>query len=318
MGQFVDGNWVDEFEMSMMKTLPSSQRGWTSDSGKRYKASRYVQQKLSPGIYRILETDHGIFFELQEFPTDIPARLAGLPCDYILNQIKLFWTKADVYKQYKLIHKRGVLLYGKPGCGKTSIIRLLADEVISLGGIVFSIDDFELAARAMAEFRSVERDRSIMTIQEDIEGLFSGSEGADQVKSALSFLDGQDQVNNIVHVATTNKPEEIEDRFIKRPGRFDLVIGLRTPTAVTREAYLQYVCKNTIPGPELKELVEKTKGLPLSYLREIASTYLCLGIPLSETLERLNNLNKTRVIKNDNSTEEVGFVIGYNGPEGRK
>ena len=42
----------------------------------------------------------------------------------ILTDIQLFWDKKTVYKEYNFVHKRGILLWGDPGCGKSGIIQL--------------------------------------------------------------------------------------------------------------------------------------------------------------------------------------------------
>lgn len=307
MGEYIDGVWAGEV---LSDKFISRSGGWVSETGDRFKAVSVVKTALDSGVYSFDKTDQGLFFVTQPFRSDVPARLPGLPCDIILDQIELFWTKEEIYKKHGFVHKRGILLYGEPGCGKTSIIRLLANQIIERGGIVFSIDDFELASQAVTAFRKVEKTRPILTIQEDIEGLFDGSAGNDQVKSALSFLDGQDQVDNIVHIATTNQPEKIADRFIRRPGRFDLVIGIKKPLPETREAYLRHVTNNTIPEEKLKEIVLKSEGFPMSYLREIASTNICLGINLDDTIARLKH-NKKAQFKNTES--DLGFVIGYEG-----
>jgi adenylate kinase family enzyme len=324
---YIDGVWYSKFAddgtptetsgtiRACVEVLKASNKpGWVSESGNSFKAVPFTESTLSPGIYNFRNTDSGIFFGKQQFPSDGVISLPGLPSDYVLNQIKLFWDKKDVYEKYGFIHKRGILLYGAPGSGKTSVARLLCNEIIKLGGIVFSIDNFILAAAAINVFRSVEPDRPILTLQEDIEGIFNGNDGPQQVKAALSFLDGQDQFNNIVHIATTNKPEDIADRFIKRPGRFDLVIGVKTPTEVTREAYFKHVCNNKdVSDTQLKELIVKTKGLELSYLREIASTFLCLGIPIDESVSRLKENAKIKSFKNADKRTEMGFVLGYDG-----
>jgi SpoVK/Ycf46/Vps4 family AAA+-type ATPase len=150
-----------------------------------------------------------------------------------------------------------------------------------------------------------------MTILEDIEGIFRGDQGNREVKAALSLLDGQDQVNNITHIATTNQPEELADRFIKRPGRFDLVIGIHAPSAETRRGYLQHVTKEQIPADKLEELVGKTEGLSLAYLREIASTFLCLDMPIEETLTRLQKNFKMKGLTSKTRAAKLGFSIGY-------
>jgi SpoVK/Ycf46/Vps4 family AAA+-type ATPase len=202
-------------------------------------------------------------------------------------------------------------MYGPPGCGKTSIIRLLSDEILKLGGIVFCIESFQEASEFISVFRATEPNRPILTIQEDVENVFNGSEKAEEIKAALSFLDGQDQANNIVHIATTNDPTELADKFIKRPGRFDLVIGVFAPKAETREAYLRHVAKGMIDEEKIREIVEKTEGLGLSYLRELMATNLCLNIPLDETLGRIRTNFDSKKLTNKVKEKSLGFTIGY-------
>jgi SpoVK/Ycf46/Vps4 family AAA+-type ATPase len=300
---YEDGKWVDS-DVFRENQRQSNFGGWASQSGKMFNAVSAVREKLTPGIYTLVRNEQGDFFKPQSFPTDDLIELPGLPNDYILSQIKTFWSKKETYKDYGLVHKRGLLLYGPPGCGKTSIIKLLVNQIVRLEGIVLSIDDFELVEDFVSTFRKVQPDTPIMTIMEDIEGYFSGSEGQTQVKAALAFLDGQGQANNIFHVATTNKPEEIEDRFIKRPGRFDLVIGLHTPTAEARKIYLTHIFKK-MEASVINEIVEKTDSFELSYLREIVSSYI-LGISVDDTIKRLQENKETRTFKN-----KSGYTLGY-------
>jgi energy-coupling factor transporter ATP-binding protein EcfA2 len=292
-----------------MTTEPEpKQSGWAVTKG-TFRSVEDVRATLPPGLYTLdIEDGHKLYTPVTA-PADEAVDLPGLPSKYLMDQIKLFWSRADRYAKYHLLQKRGILLYGEPGCGKTSLINLLTKDLINIGGVIFLIDDFATAAVCIQHFRSVEPTRPIMTVMEDIEGTFSGDQGNREVKAALSLLDGQDQVDNITHVATTNQPELLADRFIKRPGRFDLVIGIHAPVAETRAAYLKYITQGQISEEHLKELVNKTDGLSLAYLREIASTYLCLDIPIEETMARLQKNLKLKSLKSKNN--QLGFSIGY-------
>jgi hypothetical protein len=295
------------------ETSQNKKHGWALGNGS-YRSVDDVRRVLPPGLYTLdVEDGHKVYSPVTA-PADEAVDLPGLPSKYLMDQIRLFWSRADRYEKYHLLQKRGVLLYGEPGCGKTSIISLLSRDLIKIGGVIFLIDDFDTANICIQHFRQIEPSRPIMTVMEDIEGTFSGDQGNREVKAALSLLDGQNQVNNITHLATTNQPELLADRFIKRPGRFDLVIGIHAPEAETRAAYLKYVTQDQISEEDLKHLVDKTEGLSLAYLREIASTYLCLDIPVDETLERLQKNFKLKTLKK-NSTR-LGFSIGYD--EGKK
>ena len=287
--------------------------GWMSNDNNSYAAAQYIEPMLPPGVYDLSIDGNGTkVFSKVTFPMDQAVPLPGLPAQYILDQIGNFWEKGDTYKYYNFIHKRGILLYGPPGCGKTSIIRLLCDALIEKGGVIFMVDNFRVAGACIPYFRKQEPDRPIMTLMEDVEGLFKGEAGPQQIQAALSFLDGQSQVNKIVHIATTNEPDGLADRFIKRPGRFDLVIGVHAPTAETREAYLKHICGDKIPADKLAELTEKTAGLGLSYLRELTSTHLCLGLDLDETLARLKtNFSAKKLMNNPKGDPKMGFTVGF-------
>lgn len=295
-----------ENKMKTEKQIP----GWVLKQG-RYFSVEATKQELPAGIYALDIDDGEKYFSPITAPADEAVDLPGLPSKYLVDQIVNFWGKAEVYKKFGFLQKRGILMYGEPGCGKTSIISLLTQDLINRGGVVFLIDDFESSSKCIRKFRETEPDRSVMTLMEDIEGVFQGDQGNRQIKAALSLLDGQDQINNIVHVATTNQPDLLADRFIKRPGRFDLVLGIHPPTAETRKGYLKHICNDIIPTDQLDELVAKTEGLSLAYLREIASTYLCLGIPIDETLVRLKKNFKMKNLKKQ--TIKLGFSIGYEG-----
>lgn len=243
--------------------------------------------------------------------SDTLIDLPGLPIKYILDQIQTFWDKTDEYKKYGFLQKRGIMLYGPPGCGKSSITGLLLKQLFERNGVCFlgTTDGFSFLSSTIAEFRKVEPNRPIMTLVEDIETAFESSNGsntAQSEKAALALYDGEQQFNNVVHVATTNKPELIADRFIRRPGRFDLIIGVHAPTRETREAYLKVICNGHLTPKQTTDILDKTEGLSLAYLREIASTYLVLGLPLDETIARLQAQAKQKF-----TSSKTGFTIGF-------
>jgi energy-coupling factor transporter ATP-binding protein EcfA2 len=284
------------------------------------KGSAYAQVGKSipvmPAGEYIHETDANdrVWAKKLKTVSDNLIDLPDLPTEYILNQIKKFWSKKEEYAKYGFLQKRGILLYGPPGCGKSSIIAMLKRQIVELDGVVFGLEDFETLTSGLREFREVEPERPVMTIAEDLETYLEGSNGSNVAKSetaALALYDGENQINNVVHIATTNKPDALADRFIRRPGRFDLVIGLHAPTRNTRKAYLESICKTGLTNEQLNDILDKTKGLSLAYMREIATTFLVLEIPLEETIKRLTKNAK------QNFSEREGFSVGFSGGDGK-
>lgn len=276
---------------------------------------------IPPGVYNAHLNGSGrIYFEATKQFSDKVYKLPGLPIDFLIDQVDKFWESKADYDRYHFTHKRGILLYGPPGNGKTSVISALIDSLVSKGGLVLNVRSFDRAVSALKILKDIEPDRKIMTLMEDMDTLLDGDLKT-QEPYALSMLDGQDQVQGIIHVGTTNYPDKLADRYIKRPGRFDLVVGMGMPIKDTRRAYFQIILEDE-NHPALEYLTDNTEGLSLAYLREIASSYLCLGVPVEESVQRLTRNFKTTskdfAAASRSKAAAVGFSIGYDGSEGSK
>ena len=283
---------------------------WSKRNGV-FRPVGHTQDEVPAGIYEIDNDNSGWFLSKVKFPSDTLLRLPGMPIDFILDQIRAFWEREHLFKQTGLLHKRGILMYGPAGCGKTSIIRLLCDDIVKRDGIVIMVTNCRLAETALGGIRQIEPRRPILTIIEDIETFMGASDESSSARALLALLDGETQVDHIVHLATTNKPDQLEDRIVKRPGRFDLVVGLNHPVDGARRAYLENLLHDHVTPAEMDAMVEETEGLGLAHLRELVVASYCLGMDRKETLARLRtNFKKNLKIKKSGG-ETMGFTVNF-------
>lgn len=268
-------------------TQLDAQRGpvsaWAS-AGERFWGISHSINALEPGVYKAgMASDVGVFLQPQPIQTDALLGLPDSKTESILAEITHFTTLRPAFTSRGLLYKRGVLLWGPPGSGKTSTLHLLMRLIVDeLGGIALLIDHPVLAAAALRLIRKIEPNRQVIGILEDLDGLI-GNHG---VSEYLALLDGETQIDNIVFVATTNYPERLDKRFVDRPSRFDTVEYVGMPTAEARRAYLQHK-EPLLPAATIEEMVEASAGFSIAHLREFIILTQCFGRSIQDAAQRL-------------------------------
>ena len=198
----------------------------------------------------------------------------------IAKEIETFFNRRDVFKKMGFAHKRGYLLHGPPGCGKSCTLRLLEKAFVELyDGIVLFWDNGSAVSYYVEHIREHEPVRPIMLVCEDIDSFVQEFE-----ESILEFLDGQRGLDNFVLVATTNNLEQIPSRIKDRPSRIDRLVTIGKPSEETRFKYLAGV---GVSDAAAKDLAKRTEGLSIAQLKEIVVAVVCLEQPLAPVLERL-------------------------------
>ena len=151
---------------------------------------------------------------------------------------------------------RGILLYGKPGTGKTLIAKAIAGEAgvpfISMSGSEF-IEMFAGlgASRVRKLFEKAKKVSPCIIFIDEIDAIgarrTSGSgaetENNQTLNQLLVEMDGFDTNETVIVLAATNRPEML-DKALLRPGRFDRQITVAAPDAKGREAILKIHGKN--------------------------------------------------------------------------
>jgi len=270
-------------------------------------------ENLPPGFYKFTTNQQlGVGVRRIEVKTDELFELPFKESKAIINDIKKFWDSKEKYDEYNYAHKRGILLYGKPGNGKTSIINLLTVQLINEhNGVVFSIntpdDLYNFKEFVPPILKNVEPDRPIICTIEDIDSILSNY-GHETKSSFLNLLDGSSQVPNIVYIATTNYPEELEENITNRPSRFDRRYEIGLPDEDVRKAYIMNKIKDSdLESIDIDKWVEETNGFSISHIKELIISVIIFGNDFNDSLSLMREFVDTKNLKISQGSKKIGL-----------
>lgn len=279
---------------------------WTTGDGKKFVAAGTTKEMLPPGVYEIHHSSQiGIYFQKIPVRTEGLLRFPQTNSERVLKEIEVFWNREKYFTEYEISYKRGIILWGPPGGGKTCTINLIMKDVVDRNGIVIKFTNPGLFIEGIRTLREVQPETPVVVLMEDIDSIIEHYEES----PVLNILDGVETIYKMVFLATTNYPELLGPRIINRPSRFDKRFKIPYPNAESREMYIKHLCKGK-PAQELKIDVKKwvkdTENFSIAHIKELFVAVVILGDDYSEALENLQNM-KENISSNHDTDRRVGF-----------
>lgn len=232
---------------------------------------------VTPGIWTIIKTAGGLDLQATSYSNDKILDTFVFTKQYS-ERINKFFTRLDVYKKHGIeTPKRGALLYGPAGTGKSTIITKLVKEYSDLKDTVivnWPTDKFEASAVKdfIKTFRYTDSAKKMILIVEDIGGTEQDNVKSRSDSSLLSLLDNQEKTFTIpvYIIATTNFPENFLANLTNRPNRFDDKFEVPYPPKEFRAALLEFYAKE-MTTPEMLAEIQKDKYAEFTpaHIREV-------------------------------------------------
>ncbi len=231
-------------------------------------------------------------------PTDIKTELKEL--------VENFLASKDFYMENKIPWKRGVLLYGIPGNGKTSIIRTIIAQ--------YNFKPVTIVPGANAEslreaFSYAEEQSPALFYIEDLDTMIDN--GFD-VSTFLNLLDGISARNGLLVVATANNVKKLKANITRRPSRFDRKFDIPLPNLEMAHIYLTKWFSKIITPAKCKELAKQAVKHDLAYvhLKDLYISSMFEALAHKRQKPTLNDINTSleRVIKEAKSLSDNNAI----------
>jgi len=167
--------------------------------------------------------------------------------------------------------KRGLLLYGPPGVGKTHTVRYLLGELTGVTVVELTGDSLMMIATACSVARTLQ---PAMVVVEDVD-LIAEDRGMHPGRHPLLFellneMDGLAEDADVVFLLTTNRADVLEPALATRPGRVDQAVALGLPDADARRRLIElYRGELILDDSRLEGELGRTDGVTASFLKEL-------------------------------------------------
>jgi AAA+ superfamily predicted ATPase len=228
-------------------------------------------------------------FEMVQSTSMDELILPGNQRQSMIDDFQRFLKSRAQYESLGLAWRRGAILLGPPGNGKTHFLRALVHELDVPCLYVQSLAHPYLESEQLLDkvFDRARQLRPCVLIFEDLDSLID----EDNRAYFLNQLDGFEKNQGVIIVATTNHAERIDPAILDRPSRFDRKYEFRVPCVEDRHRFLELWRDKLLgtirwDGGSMGEAAEATEGFSFAYMKELI---------ISSLLEWLHGDNRSDV-----------------------
>lgn len=254
----------------------------------------------------------------------------------VMNDINVFFKEStrELYEKLEIPYKRGIILYGDPGNGKSAMIREIIRNIPDVVKVVIN-PGVQGITYVLASLVKALKGKKAIIIIEDMDSVITDKNRSE----FLNVLDGVSVISGICFIGTTNYPERIDPAFMNRAGRFDRTYKIDNPSETMRRLFfesrklgkiLSYykVFKDDRKEDSDKAIidlfVENSKDMPMANLKEVitGACYLLASnndMSVEEAVtSTYNNILSTRAEHTDAYNQQAQFNrpqdARYGGP----
>lgn len=278
----------------------SPENYFSTEDGKTYfpQKTHVKHYALPPGVYNVMQSPMvGTFFVKEDYSSGELLKFDDSVITNTVEGIQTFWKKKELFKTHNFPFRRGILLYGPPGSGKTCAVKMIINNIIADGGIALIYSGAHMLKLGMDAIRKVQPDVPVVVIMEDLESILN----YDDESALLNMLDGIGGFENIVYLATTNYINQLQGRIKNRPSRFDIRHFIDFPNETSRKMYLQYISKSYKKKLPLDKWAKDTQGFSIAHLKEMYLSLVFFESDYEETLKRLTEMSSDKDYDTDDS-----------------
>jgi hypothetical protein len=229
-------------------------------------------------------------------------------------------------KQYGLPGKRGVLMCGAPGTGKTLACKGIMAASEGITCITTKSEAIEHPAYLEALYELAQDLSPSIVLIEDLDLICQERELSHYMRGSallelLSVLDGVEECEGVVTIGTTNTKETIDKAISQRPSRFDVIIDFPKPALKQRVDLIAALSRNIPLEVNAQEyLARKTEGHTPAQIQEIMFSLAISYCKKNDgpkpayiacSMQDLDNAISK--IDRDGKAATIGFSIPVNG-----